>query len=326
MTNTTTAADLEIRPRSTADDPRLLEIYLQYEEVFRLSLDEWRFHFDERARQPGKEPVMRVGEVLGRLAGDWYIEPHYSGAAGVFVAVVEVDKAETGKGYGALLWEDAQRYLLAHGVTKVYHSLPENLEAGKRFASARGFAPTGRADRISRLTLDGANLEGYEGLGERMAALGVTIKTVAELDTDDDAFMRELHAGIMEMLADIPRSEEAFESQPYDVWRVNFLKSPGSSAEAYWIALHDGHPVGMANLQDSGGQGVLNGLTGVVRTHRHKGIARALKLKTIEWSRARGFPHIDTANDAANAAMLSINLPLGYHALPAREEWLKEYT
>jgi len=314
---------LTVRSRTREDDPILLDIYLQTEDVFRFTLEAWRFHMDERARVEGKKPVVMVGEVGGEIVGDWYVDPHYSGTDGVFFAAVEIAEVHQGRGYGSDLWRDAERYLRERGVTKAYNSIRENLERSQRFAADRGFERTGRADRMSRLVLADANLEGYEAIDAEMEHRGITIRTIAEIGTDDDAFLRDLYEATSAMIADIPRSEENWDPDPYDVWRKNFLQWPGAIAEAYWVALQEGHPVGMANLQKNGESGLLNGLTGVIPAARHQGIARALKFRTIQWARVQGFEHIDTANDSANAPMLSINIPLGYKALPAREEWVK---
>lgn len=159
----------------------------------------------------------------------------------------------------------------------------------------------------------------------KLAAAGIVIKTVAEMGHLDEPFMRKMHRMVLEVINDIPRSEERLEEQPFEVWTQNFLKSPGSSADAYFVALDGDTPVGLANLQLRSGTGAFNGLTGVMRAYRGRGVARALKMRTIQWCRAHGKTYIDTANDAANARMLAINISLGYKPLPAREEWLKQY-
>jgi GNAT superfamily N-acetyltransferase len=58
--------------------------------------------------------------------------------------------------------------------------------------------------------------------------------------------------------------------------------------------------------------------------YRGRGIARALKLKTVEWAREHGVEFIFTANDAQNQRMLSINSSLGYRPLPASIDLVKE--
>jgi RimJ/RimL family protein N-acetyltransferase len=64
--------------------------------------------------------------------------------------------------------------------------------------------------------------------------------------------------------------------------------------------------------------GVLyQGITGPRREYRGRGLARALKLRTIEYARAQGKREIRTWNDTLNAPMLAINVKLGFVRQPA---------
>jgi GNAT superfamily N-acetyltransferase len=53
------------------------------------------------------------------------------------------------------------------------------------------------------------------------------------------------------------------------------------------------------------------GLTGVRRSARRQGIATALKVHAIEWSRQRGMRTIETGNEENNP-MFDLNVRLGY--------------
>jgi len=61
-------------------------------------------------------------------------------------------------------------------------------------------------------------------------------------------------------------------------------------------------------------------LTGVVRTHRRRGVATALKVKGVEWARARGVRVIETDNEENNP-MFDLNVALGYRPVPAWAEY-----
>jgi GNAT superfamily N-acetyltransferase len=67
-----------------------------------------------------------------------------------------------------------------------------------------------------------------------------------------------------------------------------------------------------------------NNLTGVDPVYRGRGIARALKLKTIEWAREHDVESIYTQNDIENRRMLAINISLGYKPLPTEVEMVKD--
>ncbi len=67
-----------------------------------------------------------------------------------------------------------------------------------------------------------------------------------------------------------------------------------------------------------------NAYTGVDRAYRGRGVARALKLRTIQWARQNNVDFIYTGNDIANQRMLAINVQLGYEPLPGWVEVVKE--
>ena len=316
--------DIVIRARRRDDDPGILEIYNQHETEFALTLEILRFHFDDRARPAGAEPRVAVAEREGVIIGAWDMEPSRRAPdSGAYFAAVEVDGIEQGKGIGSKLWQDAERTLVGLGARKVYSQVRETDAHSQRFAVAGGFSKTGRAHRISRLMLSDVNLDGYDGIEERLEREGIVIKSMPELDANDEAFLRDLHAAVQDASRDVP-STDAFTPTPFEIWRENLLKSPDSRPDAYFVALHNGHPIGCADLRIPVAGRANNGLTGVMRAFRGRGVARALKLRTVRWAQENEIQFIDTANDAENARMLAINVRMGYKPLPAREEWLKE--
>jgi GNAT superfamily N-acetyltransferase len=57
-------------------------------------------------------------------------------------------------------------------------------------------------------------------------------------------------------------------------------------------------------------------ITGVDRPYRGRGLALALKLRTIRLARRYGAAYIRTHNDSENAPMLALNRKLGYQPEP----------
>jgi GNAT superfamily N-acetyltransferase len=68
------------------------------------------------------------------------------------------------------------------------------------------------------------------------------------------------------------------------------------------------------------------GLTGVRREYRGKGVAMALKLKTIEYAQRHGYAVIKTWNESNNVGMLAINEKLGFVRQPAWVTFAKEFS
>jgi GNAT superfamily N-acetyltransferase len=199
----------------------------------------------------------------------------------------------------------------------VLETLPESVA----FLERRGWSRTGRTDRSSCLDVADANLDGFMGVEDRLNREGVRIATLAEIGTSDGTFLHALHDVEYRFERDIPSSEPQAQ-EPYELWLERQLHGPGKSPRTFWVALNGAQPVGVARLRLTGGDSAVNGLTGVDPDFRGRGIARALKLKTVEWARENGVRTIFTVNDAENRRMLSINVSLGYRPLPADIEMM----
>jgi mycothiol synthase len=85
------------------------------------------------------------------------------------------------------------------------------------------------------------------------------------------------------------------------------------------VALNeDGEFVGMASLRRTSTDGGLScGLTGVRREYRGRGIATALKVRSLDVAKAMGMTEIGTGGGGANSPMKRVNERLGFKVEPA---------
>jgi mycothiol synthase len=103
---------------------------------------------------------------------------------------------------------------------------------------------------------------------------------------------------------------------------------PGSLSD--WLSETEGHPltllaldgdrvVGYAGLEvrNAPARVAGNGMTTVLRSHRGRGIAEALKRRQIAWAAANGYRRLTTATHSDNEPMRRLNEKLGYRELPA---------
>lgn len=155
----------------------------------------------------------------------------------------------------------------------------------------------------------------------KLARSDASLQTVADLG--GEPFLRRLLPVMHEAVADIPKSVE-YIPEPYEEWVV-WMQPPAVLPERIWVAVVGGEPVGYSFLAYR--QSVVEtGFTGVLRKHRGKGLARALKLETLVQAIDLGVPSVDTDNDSENAPILHINEELGYDELPGKLEFHRKLT
>ena len=96
--------------------------------------------------------------------------------------------------------------------------------------------------------------------------------------------------------------------------------------DAWFVALDRGKYVGMTELWSNQADPELFdiGVTGVLRPHRRRGIAMALKLRGIEFAQRRGIRELSTWNASHNEGILAVNRRLGFLRRPAHIAYVKE--
>ncbi len=192
----------------------------------------------------------------------------------------------------------------------------EDLPHGVQFLAKRGFSETMRLSR-SLLDVQEFDMTPYASYESDLAAKGIVIKPYNEL-AGDPARDAKLHALNNEFSQDIP-FPEPFTPSPLEEWRKGFLGGPGVLKEALFVAVDSaGQFAGMtAAAHNESPRRLHTIMTGVGRNFRRMGIATALKLRTMEFCKANGYPEMATNNSEFNAGMLAVNARLGYRFTPA---------
>jgi GNAT superfamily N-acetyltransferase len=314
-------SDITIRPRLPADDERYLAIRdaIAFDRP-PVTLEEHRRSIELEPERAGHTIVTaeRDGEVVGQAAWSQRI---FTSDEDTYWMDILVDRDRWGTGIGRALYDHAMAALAERGAKKVYVTVREDLPESEAFATRRSFTRTGHGDRISRLDVQHANLEKSRAAAERVQESGIRITTLDQL-TVDRALLEELRALDQEVTVDIP-GEEDYQAPPLDEWKL-WMEMPGMTHDIFWVALDGDKIIGMAPLQRRAGGYADNAFTAVARAYRGRGIARALKLRTVEWAQQNGIRYIITGNDPANKPMLAINIDLGYQFLPANIQLAKE--
>jgi L-amino acid N-acyltransferase YncA len=204
-----------------------------------------------------------------------------------------------GRGLGSELLERCLDHARSLAATHALSFVREDDDASVAFARRHGFEVL---DRVVSLALD---VE--PGVGASPPPKGIEIAELEE-SRREEAF--EVYAqGVTDMPTAAPLDPGSFVD-----WLAEIEGDPLTL-----VALDDGRVVGFAGLEvRNGPSGILgNGMTTVVRSHRGRGIAEALKRTQIAWAASRGYRQITTSSHRDNEAMNRLNTKLGFRELPA---------
>lgn len=240
----------------------------------------------------------------------WYEEGRY-----VFNIGVHPDYRRQGIGgqlYNYLLENLAQaepkgRLLMV----KCWEDAPDSI----RFLSQRGFQQTG-GDRSSLLDVTSFDSTRFANVVEHVRQQRIEIISYGEMVERIPDYQQQCYEMHWNSFQDVPAT--GARTQPsFEHYVKQTFESPDFVPETYFVALDGDQLVGESNLFPDHGNSdrMITEYTGVVRTHRRRGIASALKVCVIESARARGIKAIVAGNDFRNP-MYELNLQLGFQPQP----------
>jgi GNAT superfamily N-acetyltransferase len=307
---------LRLRPWQAADDAAIAAIInglrpsLPAVPVDRLS------GYRARRAQGGHDEVW-VATLNGEVAG-WLRLTHLLAAEPpvTYAVAIQVAAHLRRGGIGTTLYYLLQRRLTDTGAERLAGQVYEDDMTSLRFVQQRGFQTTGPDERDWRLAVDRAVLDGFRGVEERLAlAEGIRIERLADLAARPDiiAAARDMPTRRAGETAHPPGSIRRVDDQ----WNDYLFGGEDVLPEWSWVALDGDRPVGVAYVNRVTETSAANQFTGVHPNYQGRGIARALKMRVVDWARANGVAWLYTGNDATNTRMLEINARMGYTPLPA---------
>ena len=111
-------------------------------------------------------------------------------------------------------------------------------------------------------------------------------------------------------------------------WVKRVRDNPNLIPEAYAVGVDEatGEYVGVSNLWRLQGEedALETGLTGVRRAYRRRGVALAMKLRSLRWAKEQGYRLVKTWNATNNEGMLAINEALGFEKRPAWIDYIHD--
>jgi mycothiol synthase len=211
--------------------------------------------------------------------------------------VVRVLPEHRRRGIGSRLFEEVVKHAAGLGRPRISGMVFEDDAESLSWVEHRGFEESGRQVELSREL----------GPREDKPAPPPGIE-LAELDA---SHLKDAYAVWVEGFPDMPVSPQ-IPAPSYEEWLEEEVSGPVT-----FVALDEGRVVGAAALLDRTNGLAEHGLTAVLRSHRRRGVATALKQALIHWAAANGYRELSTWTQDGNAAMQAVNLKLGYRPRPA---------
>jgi mycothiol synthase len=242
-----------------------------------------------------------------------------------FQLLIVVDPDYFCRGIGGRLYDHVVHQLQQLEPLSVDEWSREDMACRVGFLERRGFQPDMRM-WTSTLDLTMFQPSRFAADVERVEAQGIRLCTFADLGADDPGVWHELYNLWLAIRGDVPvppddvRSEVSFEH-----WWERTSR-PDLMPAGYFVALDGERYVGTSQLWRSPEAGELRtGLTAVRREYRRRGIALALKGKSLELGKAQGYQRAVTENETHNVGMIGINDRLGFVKNPAYVHFLKTF-
>lgn len=310
-----------IRPFHKSDYPAIVEIGNRLYPEYPSTEESQRFMDDSRGT---KEKFARfvVEKAASVIAYGQYFQHSHTFHPQIFDLQIDVDPDHVGRGIRRELYEILLSEIRQFDPKKLRSFTRVDFDRAVEFYKSLGFVETMRAWE-SRLDVASFNFSSYEGHIEKVEENGIKLVPLSEIPRSEERD-RALHELDNELGADVP-SLDPFTPLDYEHFLQRVIDRPELFPEAFWIALDGDRYVGSSTLWKSmASDHLYTGLTGVRRDYRRRGIALALKLKTLEIAKKAGCPTVRTWNESNNRAMLSINEAMGFKKQPAWINFAKE--
>ena len=177
---------------------------------------------------------------------------------------------------------------------------------------------------VSELDVEAFDFAKYEDKIKSVLDSGIEIISVAELQKQHPDTWQQIYYDLdCEIARDVPSPDE-YVPNPIDVFSKFVFEHPAFIPETGFFARDGERYVGISDLwKDLSDDKRLNvGLTGVLRSHRRRGIATVLKVYATRSAKEYGAKILKTDNEENNP-MYDLNMQLGYKPKPAYLDYEK---
>lgn len=251
---------------------------------------------------PRRELVIADGEVVGATTV-WHPR-HTTEIFDVWAALLPGAHAPE---LEAALFDRVEARARAGGARRITSGSTTNQPRRADFLRRRGYRLL-EAGNVSALDLRRGTLNREaDRVATDLAAAGIQLTTLAVRPALAEAAHRVYATTQQDIPAAVPISSPAL-----DQW-LKMLDAPWFGRDRLWMAVMGGAPVALTLLVHEPVTGMVwTAMTGVLRSHRGRGLAHAVKLRSLAQAAQAGARRVLTYNDERNHPMLAVNRRLGY--------------
>ncbi len=258
------------------------------------------------ADEDNQYSIFLVARQSNRIAGYGAAWPQRKGRFRIALIVAEDHQR---RGLGSLLLDRLVDELQEQGATLVQARASDARTETLAFLHKRGFVETNRMIDLA-LVVKEANLASIHASTERLASPGIVITTLACEQERNPDYRGRLRALVIASPYDCPDpyvTTSRPSSEAETVARMGVWSTP--IPEAFFIARQGDRWMGYSFLEARDGR-VSVGETAVHIDWRRRGIAVALKLRTLQYARSRALVELTTRT--ASPGMAALNIKLGF--------------
>ncbi|MEZ4734144.1 MAG: GNAT family N-acetyltransferase [Caldilineaceae bacterium] len=303
--------DFTIRPATTADYPTIVAIGWSATPDFGLSVADLAFADSVCTPATIARRVVAVTDDDHIVGAAYYSQSAPKDDPQRFCIWLHVLPQFQGCGIGKGLYALMLAELAAHKPRCLETGVRTDLPRAMRFLAERGFVEA-RRECETQLDLTSFTPTAFAEDLQRVARRGITLQTLSELAADParNAKLYELHRRQHE--AEGPQTTFA----AFAEWQASFWRLPHLLPDGFCVAVDGENYIGHSHARRSETAILSYGYTGILPAYRNQGIARAMKLRVLEWAKAQGYTAVRSWSDSRNEAMIRVNLHLGFVVQP----------